>query len=87
MKTKNIILFSAFIIFWSCKPSIEESVDLTAQDWIHGSENCEDNLDPPIQVVKYNSNTWILRQNKCTNYEPHKPLIPEKYRTNQKRLN
>lgn len=69
MKTKIIILVSAFIIFWSCKPSIEESVDLSAQDWIHGSENCEDNADPPIQVVKYNSNTWILRQNKCTNYE------------------
>ena len=48
---------------------IEEPVDLTTQNWIHGSENCEDTSDPPIQVVQYNSTTWVLRQNKCTNYE------------------
>ena len=69
MKTKIIILISALIFVWSCKPSIEETVDLKAQNWIHGSENCEDNVDPPIQIVRYNSNTWIFRQNKCTNYE------------------
>ncbi|MGW9687023.1 MBL fold metallo-hydrolase [Flagellimonas sp. 2504JD1-5] len=69
MKTKIILLISALIFIWSCKSSIEETVDLNVQNWIHGSENCEDNTDPPIQVVKYNSNTWILRQNKCTNYE------------------
>jgi len=50
-------------------PSTDEAIDLTAQNWIHGSENCKENTDPPIQVVKYNSNTWVLRQNKCTNYE------------------
>ena len=48
---------------------LEETVDLTTQNWIHGSENCEDTTDPPIQVVQYNSTTWVLRQNKCTNYE------------------
>jgi len=48
---------------------MEETADLNDQNWIHGSENCEDNMDPPIQVVQYNSHTWILRQNKCTNYE------------------
>ncbi len=69
MKTKIILLISAFIFIWSCKPSIEETVDLNVQNWIHGSENCEDNADPAIQIVKYNNNTWILRQNKCTNYE------------------
>jgi hydroxyacylglutathione hydrolase len=50
-------------------PSTDKAIDLTAQNWIHGSENCKENIDPPIQVVKYNSNTWVLRQNKCTNYE------------------
>ena len=47
----------------------EEPVDLTIQNWIHGAENCEDSTDPPIQVVQYNSTTWVLRQNKCANYE------------------
>ncbi len=69
MKTKITLLILTIIVTWSCKPSSEETVDLIVQNWIHGSENCEDNTDPPIQVVKYNSNTWILRQNKCTNYE------------------
>lgn len=69
MKTKIVTLISALIITWSCKPSIEETVDLNVQSWIHGSKSCEDNVDPPIQIVRYNSNTWILRQNKCTNYE------------------
>ncbi|MFT7202387.1 MAG: hydroxyacylglutathione hydrolase, partial [Algoriphagus sp.] len=60
---------STLLLSWSCMPSTDEAIDLTAQNWIHGSENCKENIDPPIQVVKYNSNTWVLRQNKCTNYE------------------
>ena len=69
MKTKIVIALSVLIQIWSCKSSVEETVDLNVQNWIHGSENCNENIDPPIQVVKYNSSTWILRQNKCTNYE------------------
>lgn len=69
MKIEISILLTALVLVWSCKPSVEEAVDLNAQNWIYGAENCEENTDPPIQVVKYNSNTWILRQNKCTNYE------------------
>ena len=69
MKTNTFLALSLLILIWSCKPSVEEIVDLNAQNWIHGSENCNENIDPPIQVVKYNSTTWILRQNKCTNYE------------------
>ena len=37
--------------------------------WIHGSLNCNENADPPVQVVRYNGNTFILRQNKCIHYE------------------
>lgn len=69
MRTKVTLLISALILIWSCRPSVEETIDLNVQNWIHGSENCEENIDPPIQVVKYNNNTWILRQNKCNNYE------------------
>ncbi len=38
-------------------------------DWIHGSKDCSQNTDPPIQVIQYDATTWILRQNKCVNYE------------------
>ena len=37
--------------------------------WIHGSEDCGDNGDPPVQVHRYTDSTWILRQNKCIHYE------------------
>ncbi len=39
-------------------------------EWIHGSHNCQ--LDPggaPLQVHEYNSDTFIIRQSKCTNFE------------------
>ena len=67
MRYKSILILSTVILSWSCAPSTERVVDLNTQNWIHGSENCEENIDPPIQVVQYSSNTWILRQNKCTN--------------------
>jgi glyoxylase-like metal-dependent hydrolase (beta-lactamase superfamily II) len=69
MSYKSILILSSLLLTWSCTPSPEEIVDLNLQNWIHGSEDCEENIDPPIQVVQYTSNTWILRQNKCTNYE------------------
>ena len=60
-----------------CQPNLEnnesysflEGTTLDKIKWIHGSNNCDENTDPLIQVYKYNSSTWILRQNKCTNYE------------------
>jgi len=37
--------------------------------WIHGSADCSANSDPPIQIHEYDEHTFILRQNKCINYE------------------
>ncbi len=37
--------------------------------WMHGSRNCGDNADPAVQVYRYDERTWILRQNKCINFE------------------
>lgn len=84
MKLKAISLLSIILLI-SCKTSSENKapqiinvqnqhsfdghVDLNEQNWIHGSEDCDENIDPPIQVVQYDQNTWILRQNKCLNFE------------------
>src|SRR5215472_3914967 len=38
-------------------------------EWIHGSDPCSSNTDPPFQVHKYEDSTVILRENKCINYE------------------
>lgn len=48
---------------------MEPHINLDKQLWIHGSEDCLQNTDTPIQVVKYDKNTWVFRQNKCLNYE------------------
>src|SRR5688500_8688186 len=37
--------------------------------WIHGSADCATNSDPPLQAHAFDRDTYILRQNKCLNYE------------------
>ena len=40
-----------------------------AVTWIHGSPDCSKDTNPPIQVHRYNTDTYILRENKCTHFE------------------
>lgn len=44
-------------------------VDLGKYHWRHGSNNCPENKDPGMEVVRYDPTTYILRQNKCLHYE------------------
>ncbi len=37
--------------------------------WIHGAADCTQSTDPPIQVVRFDADTWVLRESKCINYE------------------
>ncbi|MBU0695255.1 MAG: MBL fold metallo-hydrolase, partial [Bacteroidetes bacterium] len=53
----------------SCKVLHNRLSKLDHTVWIHGASDCSKNTDPLIQVVQLNRNTWILRQNKCVNYE------------------
>lgn len=83
MKLK-IVLLLTIISLIACKSASEKKeiildipiqhtmdghINLNEQKWIHGSDDCKKNIDAPIQVVQYNQNTWILRQNKCSNFE------------------
>lgn len=43
--------------------------DLEDMVWIHGADDCNKNNDGPLQVLKYDERTFILRQNKCLHYE------------------
>jgi glyoxylase-like metal-dependent hydrolase (beta-lactamase superfamily II) len=56
---------SAFIFR---QPEPVKPYDLKAK-WIHGSRDCANTADPPIQVHRFNANTYILRQSKCLNFE------------------
>jgi len=40
-----------------------------AVTWMHGSQNCNQNTDPEVQVHGYNTTTYIIRQNKCRTFE------------------
>ena len=42
---------------------------LASHRWIHGAENCSTNQDPAIETYKFDEDTYVLRQNKCVNYE------------------
>ena len=37
--------------------------------WIHGSISAATNKDPRIQVLQYNEDTYILRENPCIHWE------------------
>lgn len=43
--------------------------DLAAVRWTHGSADCASSTDPPIQVVAYDDDTFVLRQSFCVNFE------------------
>lgn len=42
---------------------------LHQKQWIHGSPDCKSNQDPAIEVFRFDSSSYILRQNKCLSYE------------------
>lgn len=57
------------ILAMRCQPPGYHHILLENQNWIYGSKDCVTNTDSLIQVVRYNENTWIMRQNKCVHYE------------------
>ena len=70
MRIQKLIIFLYLIVVsFSCKTFYNSSANLNKISWIHGNENCKADTNAPIQIVRYNYNTFILRQNKCINYE------------------
>jgi len=37
--------------------------------WIHGAADCSKSTDPPLQVYQFDSDTYILRESKCLDFE------------------
>src|SRR5882724_5082702 len=63
MKKTLVVVTLVLLMF-----GISSSQDLNVT-WIHGSDPCIANKDVPFQVHAYNGDTFILRENKCINYE------------------
>ncbi|MBC7744577.1 MAG: MBL fold metallo-hydrolase [Flavobacterium sp.] len=68
MTTKAFILFVILLQLTSCNVK-KDLIRIDKLSWDHGSPDCKQNADLPIQIMQINDNTWILRQNKCINYE------------------
>jgi hydroxyacylglutathione hydrolase len=45
------------------------SNDLARKVWNHGSVDCDKNQDPPVEVYRFDIDTYILRQSKCIHFE------------------
>lgn len=63
--TKWLTVFVAF----AAPLQASLSSDLADNVWIHGSEDCEKNRDPALEVFRFDADTYILRQNKCVDFE------------------
>lgn len=69
-----LLLFSSMSMALSFMLSAKEPANdslsaLQQHQWRHGSTDCAENAEPPIEVFKYDASSYILRQNKCLSYE------------------
>jgi hydroxyacylglutathione hydrolase len=46
-----------------------ETTDLAAVRWVHGAPDCDGSMDPPLQVVAVDDDTFVIRQSKCVHFE------------------
>ncbi len=69
-----IIMFTRGAVAEDDKSSMNEPTNnliavLKQKQWIHGSQDCENNQDHAIEVFQYDESSYVLRQNKCLSYE------------------
>ena len=46
-----------------------QTIALQQKKWIHGSADCTLNADVKVEVFQYDPTSYVLRQNKCQNFE------------------
>jgi len=63
----HAVVYGIALAVFACQASVAST--LSEKAWIHGSENCADNRDPPLEVFSFDASTYILRQNKCVHFE------------------
>jgi len=61
----------ALVAAWSILSSAHSELVPGSMEvnWNAGSSDCSKNPQPPIQVHRYNADTFILRENLCATYE------------------
>ena len=58
-----------FLAAFAAPVQVSASTGLAEMAWNHGSRDCTGNRDPALEVYRFDANTYILRQNKCVNFE------------------
>src|SRR5215510_14579758 len=67
---RKLCLYSLLTTCSILSPARSELVPGTMDvHWNEGSKDCVKNPQPPIQVHRYNADTFILRENLCATYE------------------
>jgi hydroxyacylglutathione hydrolase len=70
MRNRLSVLLPALLL---ASPTLVHAVSgnaaLASHRWIHGAEDCSTNQDPSIETYKFDEDTYVLRQNKCVDYE------------------
>ena len=67
---RNPWLYTLLMVCSILSPAYSQLVPGTMDvHWNEGSEDCVKNPQPPIQVHRYNAQTFILRENLCATYE------------------
>lgn len=62
-----VFLMAMLTLVYSARSAAEPT--LQDKQWNHGSEDCAANSDPAIEVYAHSPTSFILRQNKCLNFE------------------
>src|SRR5215475_12019339 len=69
-RRRNLQLFVLLTACSILSPAYSQLVPGTMDvKWNEGSKDCTKNPQPPIQVHRYNADTFILRENLCATYE------------------
>ena len=69
MKNLRTICLLNILFIWPLLSVAEGNDDLANYRWIHGSQDCSTDRNPAIETYQFDEDTYVLRQNKCVNYE------------------
>jgi hydroxyacylglutathione hydrolase len=67
----NIVMKGLLLLLAAFMAPVQasEPSGLADKKWNHGSQDCAKNEDPAVEVHRFDADSYILRQNKCVDFE------------------
>jgi len=69
LRCMDKLIFSGLVVVAALPALAMTGVPPLSVSWIHGQADCSRDSGPAFQVLQLNADTYILRQNKCLQYE------------------